>query len=130
MKFLFQTFAHELGHALNMPHDFVGRPRNCRTDNSGNSFCQQGSVMDYYQQHVNKWSTCSTEAMNRLNFGTSRCSSKGDGGNNGGGSNPNPSCKDEKRWEYYCTNRNQWGGCNGMYGRWFKEHCKKSCEVC
>lgn len=52
MKFLFQTFAHELGHALNMPHDFVGRPRNCRTDNSGNSCCQQGSVMDYYQVSV------------------------------------------------------------------------------
>ena len=45
-----QTFAHELGHALNMPHDFHGtNTEKCITDKNGDKCCQQGSVMDYFQ---------------------------------------------------------------------------------
>ena len=46
---LLQTFAHELGHALNMPHDFINQPGNCQKDSSGNACCNKGTVMDYNQ---------------------------------------------------------------------------------
>ena len=49
-----QTFAHELGHALNMPHDFFGPyPGSCRADKSGSNCCEKGTVMDYRQVIMN-----------------------------------------------------------------------------
>ena len=48
-----QTFAHELGHALNMPHDFDPYPGSCRADKSGSNCCQKGAVMDYHQVIMN-----------------------------------------------------------------------------
>ena len=47
--FIKQTFAHELGHALNMPHDFAPNPGNCLKDKHGENCCQISSVMDYHQ---------------------------------------------------------------------------------
>ena len=74
------------------------------------------------QGSVNKWSTCSKEAMNRLNFRTQRCNSKGD--------STNPTCQDNQRVLYYCINRNNWGGCNGRYRNWFLQNCRRSCNIC
>jgi len=134
------TFAHELGHSLNMPHDFC-RDSNCihgdqknfpRKDNAGNDCWNQASIMDYGQRHVNKWSTCSKEHMNQMRFG-GRCSSKGNGGNggnNGGGGNNNPNCKDDQQWRYYCTNVDNYGGCNGRNSRVFQYYCRKTCNKC
>ena len=71
------TFAHELGHSLNMPHDFCtdrkcssGKKKNYpRKDRYGHKCWNQGSIMDYGQKpHVNKWSRCSVESMNKYNF--------------------------------------------------------------
>ena len=53
--------AHEIGHNLNMDHDFVGSDVNAvRRDSQGNSCTKIGGVMDYYGT-VSKWSTCSVE---------------------------------------------------------------------
>merc|ERR1712136_145550 len=67
----------------NMPHDFCNDPQcrqgtakiHPRRDSRGQPCWNQNSVMDYSQRSVNKWSTCSKEAMNRLNFRTQRCNS-------------------------------------------------------
>ena len=45
-----QTIAHEIGHNLNMAHDFInetpGNTRTCTTD--GSSCTDIGGVMDYF----------------------------------------------------------------------------------
>lgn len=52
--------AHEIGHNLNMKHDFVNnpsKPRKCQAD--GSSCSGIGGVMDYYQPEINQWTCCS-----------------------------------------------------------------------
>ena len=42
--------AHEIGHNLNMNHDFDGTPGVTRTCSTDNSICTNiGGIMDYYQ---------------------------------------------------------------------------------
>merc|ERR1711981_1171661 len=58
-----QVFAHELGHSLNMPHDFKGQSTStARTDSSGKS-CLTVAGMMSYKQTKTTWSTCSKEAL-------------------------------------------------------------------
>lgn len=57
-----EIFAHEIGHNLNMEHDFLGsKPdglnRTCVT--TGESCTDIGSVMDYWQDEFTRWSCCS-----------------------------------------------------------------------
>merc|ERR1711981_478581 len=58
-----QTFAHELGHSLNMPHDFKGQSTStANTDSSGKS-CLTVAGMMSYKRTKTTWSTCSKEAL-------------------------------------------------------------------
>jgi len=57
-----QTFAHELGHSLNMPHDFKGQGNIPRKDSSGKS-CLTVAGMMSYKETKTTWSTCSKEAL-------------------------------------------------------------------
>merc|ERR1712141_914683 len=58
-----QTFAHELGHSLNMPHDFKGQSTStARKDSSGKS-CLTVAGMMSYKETKTTWSTCSKEAL-------------------------------------------------------------------
>ena len=41
--------AHEIGHNLNMNHDFTGSAGTPRYDSQGNLCTNTGGVMDYYQ---------------------------------------------------------------------------------
>lgn len=55
--------AHELGHNLGMPHDFMDpyqSPKIIRRDSRGLSCTDNNGVMDYYVT-VQKWTTCSVE---------------------------------------------------------------------
>merc|ERR1711881_474626 len=58
-----QTFAHELGHSLNMDHDFKGQSTSTpRYDSSGKS-CLTVAGMMSYKETKTTWSTCSKEAL-------------------------------------------------------------------
>jgi len=60
-----EVVAHEIGHNMNMSHDFAGQPGATRYDSNGNTCSGVGGVMDYYAV-VNKWSTCSVEDFTAL----------------------------------------------------------------
>ena len=57
----FQILVHEIGHNLNMDHDFVnGDPNQKRFSSTGAACTDIDSYMDYYK-NLNKWSPCSVE---------------------------------------------------------------------
>ena len=59
-----ETVAHEIGHNLNMDHDFIEAngpddkvARNCPTD--GSSCTDINGIMDYYEDSPLTWTCCS-----------------------------------------------------------------------
>ena len=50
MYYYLQIVAHEIGHNLNMAHDFINNtPGQTRRDRNGTSCTNKKAVMDYYQ---------------------------------------------------------------------------------
>jgi len=56
------VFAHELGHSLGMPHDFLKSDNDPRLDESGNSCLGTNGIMSYKGVRTT-WSTSSKEAI-------------------------------------------------------------------
>jgi len=55
------TMAHEIGHALGMPHDFINEKP--RFDSKGQNCTAMNGIMSY-EKNRSSWSTCSKESMN------------------------------------------------------------------
>jgi hypothetical protein len=61
----YQFLAHELGHNLGMPHDFIdpyADPKSIRYDSNGNSCTDLNGIMDY-SAATERWTTCSVEKL-------------------------------------------------------------------
>ena len=66
-----RILAHEIGHNLNMGHDFISYnadgSKNIRTCDIGGDTCTDvGGVMDYNQTSWTKWSCCSKSDFKKL----------------------------------------------------------------
>ena len=61
------TWAHEIGHAMNMQHDFLSYPSfEPRKDKDGKSCTKVSGIMDYSAQRPSLWTSCSKEDLTKL----------------------------------------------------------------
>jgi len=126
---LAETITHEMGHNLNMRHDFIdptpGTTRTCDTD--GSSCTDIGGVMDYFGT-VNKWTCCSNADFLELynQYGSDFCLQpcEDDGGNSGDGGSG--SCEDTGSAKK-CAKCNKKKCKKSQY---CKEKCKDTCNLC
>ena len=61
------TWAHEIGHAMNMQHDFLSYPSfEPRKDQGGKSCTKVSGVMDYSYHLPSLWTSCSKEDLKKF----------------------------------------------------------------
>merc|ERR1711981_748543 len=152
-----QTFAHELGHSLNMPHDIKGKS------------CLKVAGMMSYKQTKTTWSTCSKEALAKqfaiMQGGKNKNIKNCKKGNSGSTATTKASattkatvttttakststgCVDKHPSNFRCSNTcaelAKMGDCSMPYsnmrpcfsgkapkGKRIKDFCKKSCKNC
>lgn len=142
-----ETFAHELGHALGMPHDFskgndpTSRPR---LDSQGrsciNGLDKPGTIMSYQPRQKTVWSKCSSEALqgwfNQLSKARKNCKVKAPCEDLCNKGNRQCQLRSNGRRAYICDKPEEWGsnyggtGCNGSMKNQFKDNCAKTCGYC
>ena len=121
-QFFISTFvkiiAHEIGHNLNMPHDFHGSDKNnARTDKRGNK-CY--GYMDYFP-NTNFWSSCNVEFLTAQD---KSCLKKI--GKQPPTDDPeDPTCTDT--WNHDCA-QYRWACTDHRYP-WYRRECKKTCKA-
>merc|ERR1711990_102564 len=127
-----ETFAHELGHSLGMPHDFTdsSNPNNSpRADSSGNSCLNVDGIMSYKNVDKTTWSTCSKEAITGwfAQLSKSQMNCKGENACEDLCKTGSTSCPLSAM---ICDNPSSFGGCTGQYKGYFDQYCKLTCEIC
>ena len=61
------TWAHEVGHAINMQHDFkTFHPHVEKNDKDGHMCSNISGVMDYSRNQPTVWTSCSKDDLTRL----------------------------------------------------------------
>jgi len=112
-----EIVAHEIGHNLNKKHDFDGSPGVSRFCDVGGEDCtNDGGVMDYFQDPVDKWTCCSNSDFANLfadnqPFCLTECAA---------------SCEDKKKTKK-CEKLKKKGKCSKKR---VAKKCAKTCEVC
>ena len=109
-----KIIAHEIGHNLNMLHDFIGNKNNARTDKRGNK-CY--GYMDYFP-NTNYWSSCNVEFLTEQDKSCLKKIGKDV-------TTEDPGCTDT--WDHDCT-QYRWA-CRDHRYPWYRRVCQKTCKA-